>query len=107
MGGSSWENHGAHLAHRLQVFGGSAGASCLSEDGKRMAIERASLRQSVWRAPGKRFGDPCVPDETMKDATDVIRWMDTDVVLADPLAKSMDSVELTTALDSKRFSIAF
>jgi hypothetical protein len=71
---------------------------------KRLNIELASLRQSLWRAPGETVGNPAYVDHMPKDATDVIRWIDTDVMLADPLTKSMEADKLNEALDVNRWS---
>ena len=38
-------------------------------------------------------------------ATDSIRWIDTDCMIADPLTKVMDPVKLLDALDTNRWSL--
>ena len=45
-------------------------------------------------------GDPRMDDERTADATDVCLWVDTDVMLADPLTKKMEATKLWEALDS-------
>ena len=45
-------------------------------------------------------GDPRMDDERAADATDVCLWVDTDVMLADPLTKKMEATKLWEALDS-------
>ena len=39
-------------------------------------------------------------------ATDIVRWVDTDVMICDPLTKIMEPIKLTTALDSNEWNIA-
>ena len=41
-------------------------------------------------------------DEKPKDVTDSVRWVDTDVMLADPLTKVMDPCMLVQALESNK-----
>ena len=68
---------------------------------KRLGIEVAAMRQSVWRVPGQAVGDPLQCDVIPHNATDVVKWVDTDVMLADPLTKAMDATKLMAALDEK------
>ena len=72
---------------------------------KRLSIELASMRQSLWRSPGEAEGDPFLQDERPKIVTDNIRWIDTSVMIADPLTKLMDPVKLVEAIDTNRWSI--
>ena len=72
---------------------------------KRLGIEIAALRQSLWRKPGQRAGEPHVEDEKPSDATDVVRWIDTDVMLADPLTKAMEADKLMTALRTNSWDL--
>ena len=72
---------------------------------KRLSIEIASLRQSLWRKPGQSSGDPIYDDTRPKVTTDYVRWIDTDVMIADPLTKVMDPQKLLEALDSNYWSI--
>ena len=72
---------------------------------KRLSIELASMRQSLWRSPGEEEGDPFLRDERPKIVTDNIRWIDTSVMIADPLTKIMDPVKLIEALDNNRWNI--
>ena len=72
---------------------------------KRLGIEIAALRQSIWRTPGQAYGDPLLCDDLPSNATDVVRWIDTDVMLADPLTKAMDATKLMSALDTNTWSI--
>jgi hypothetical protein len=67
---------------------------------KRTGVSHAAMRQLLWRAKGADLGDPHVQDEPPSNPTDMIRWIDTDVMLADPLTKSMDAKTLVEALDN-------
>ena len=66
-----------------------------SHAGTRLSIEIASLRQSLWRSKGDLTGAPYVQDEPPEEPTDKVRWLDTDVMIADPLTKLMESEKLT------------
>ena len=74
---------------------------------RRLAIEVAALRQSLWRWPGQELGDDNVEDERPPEgqAADVVRWVDTDVMLVDPMTKAMSSEKLYAALDSNSWSL--
>ena len=72
---------------------------------KRIMLDVASMRQSLWRKPGERIGDPHYSDEMPKGATDSVRWIDTDVMIADPLTKAMEPDKLMAALDSNHWDI--
>ena len=52
---------------------------------KRLSIEIASLRQELWRKGGEKAVDPFYDDYNPADdqLTDVVRWIDTDVMIAD------------------------
>ena len=67
---------------------------------KRLGIELAAMRQSLWRSPGKSKGDPRMDDERSENVTDVVLWVDTDVMLADPLTKKMEAITRWEALSS-------
>ena len=73
---------------------------------KRLSIELASLRQSIWRTKGDKIGISTVSDElpSLEMATDIVRWIDTDVMLADCLTKLMDATKLLESLDSNYWS---
>ena len=73
---------------------------------KRLSIEIASLRQNLWREPGEVVGMPALKDEVPEDATDLVRWIDTDVMVADPLTKTMEPVKLVEMLDTNAWNIA-
>ena len=63
------------------------------------------MRQSLWRSPGEEEGDLFLRDERPKIVTDNIRWIDTSVMIVDPLTKIMDPVKLIEALDNNRWNI--
>ena len=73
---------------------------------KRLGIEVASLRQSLWRIPGEIVGLPGLDEKRPEETTDSIRWIDTDIMLADPRTKSMASDKLTEALRTNKCDIA-
>ena len=56
---------------------------------KRLGIELASLRQSLWRTPGGDHINPLLCDDKPAETTDIVRWTDTSVMPADPLTKVM------------------
>jgi len=59
---------------------------------KRLGIELAALRQSIWRHRGHLKGDDDMVDfiPNVEQATDIIRWIDTDVMSADAMTKLLD-----------------
>ena len=69
---------------------------------KRLGIELASLRQAVWRTKGQRIGDSRLIDAMpgIEEATDVVHWVDTDVMIVDALTKQMSAEKLAQALES-------
>ena len=68
---------------------------------RRLGIEVAALRQSLWRKPGEELG-VCLEDErpSREKAADVVQWIDTDIMIVDPLTKAMSSEKLYEALDN-------
>ena len=56
---------------------------------KRLSIELASTRQSLWRIPGEAEGGHWMHDKKPKDVTDCVRWVNTNVMLAESLTKVM------------------
>ena len=73
---------------------------------KRLQIEIAGLRQNLWRQPGEAIGDPTFLDEPPANPTDVVRWVDTDVMIADPLTKTMEPDKLVQALDTNNWDVS-
>ena len=63
-----------------------------SIDNKRLAIDLKALRQLVWERNGERTL------EVDSSSGDYPRWIDTSVMLADPLTKTMDSERLDQAM---------
>ena len=76
-----------------------------SHAGTRLSIEIASLRQSLWRSKGDLTGDPYVQDEPPEEPTDKVRWFDTDVMIAVPLTKLMESEKLIYTLKTNHWDI--
>ena len=67
---------------------------------KRLGIDFAAMRQSLWRAPGTAGPDRA--DDAMPEVcTDSVHWVDTDVMTCDPLAKEIDCEKLTHMIASK------
>ena len=73
--------------------------------GMRLGSELAKLRQSLWRRKGEAAGDSRMCDMMPEDATDIIRWIDTDVMIADPLTKAMDAEKLIYVMTSAYYNI--
>ena len=59
-----------------------------SVDNKRLGIDLKALRQLIWERDGERTL------EVDCSSGDYPRWIDTSVMLADPLTKTMDSERL-------------
>ena len=72
---------------------------------KRLGIEIASLRQYLWRQRGECVGNPTLLDELPDNPTDTVRWIDTDVMIADPLTKTMEPIKLMNVLDSNMWDV--
>ena len=75
---------------------------------KRLGIEMASLRQSLWCRTDGVECDAVEADERplTAEATDVVRWVDTDVMIVDPLTKVMGCTKLVRAIETNRWSLA-
>ena len=101
-----WEASGAASMRQIWFTDCKSVQTCLTcptmnkMTDKRLSIEIASMRQDLWRMPGQKAGNSYVQDERPKYPTDDIRWIDTDVMLADPLTKVMEPVKLLEALES-------
>ena len=67
---------------------------------KRLGIEFEALRQTLWRGLDGKLVDPRLLDSRPLQTTDRSRWVDTRVMLADPLTKVMDSERLMIALST-------
>ena len=50
-------------------------------------------------------GHPYVQDEPPEEPADKVRWIDTDVMIADPLAKLMESEKLIYTLKTNHWDI--
>ena len=71
---------------------------------KRLGIEVASLRQGLWRSPGETVGLPHIDEKRPTETTDSIRWIDTDIMLADPLTKAMTGEKLIEAMRTNKWT---
>ena len=80
---------------------------CNKHSDKRLSIEIASLRQELWRKAGEKAGDPFYDDYKPADdqLTDIVRWIDTDVMIADPMTKVMEPTKLVEALKTNTFDV--
>ncbi|CAE7200469.1 GIP [Symbiodinium sp. CCMP2592] len=80
---------------------------CNKHSDKRLSIEIASLRQELWRKAGEKAGYPFYDDYKPADdqLTDIVRWIDTDVMIADPLTKVMEPVKLVEALKTNTLDV--
>ena len=48
---------------------------------KRLGIEIASMQRSLWRRQGQGIGIPIVQDERPAHPTDIVKWIDTEVIV--------------------------
>eukprot|EP00439_Symbiodinium_sp_Y106_P083063 s1580_g22.t2 len=80
---------------------------CNKHSDKRLSIEIASLRQELWRKAGEKAGDPLYDDYKPADdqLTDIVRRIDTDVMIADPLTKVMEPTKLVEALKTNTLDV--
>ena len=80
---------------------------CNKHSDKRLSIEIASLRQDLWRKKGDDAGDPFYDDyrPANDQLTDIVKWIDTDVMIADPLTKVTEPVKLVEALETNVLDI--
>ena len=73
---------------------------------KRLGIELAAMRPSIWRRPGESIGDTAMDSLPDKDeATDIVYWVDTDVMIVDPMTKTMNPEKLMKALADNHWSL--
>ena len=63
------------------------------------------MKQSVWRVPGRAAGDSLQCGVIQHYATDVVQWIDIDMMIINPLVKAMDATKLMAALDENYWSI--
>jgi len=63
-------------------------------DDKRLSIELSAMRQSIWERDGVKT------EEIDKSSGDMVRWVDTSRMLADPLTKAMKADALMEALNT-------
>lgn len=67
---------------------------------KRLGIELASLRQYLWRASGSHLPDRRTLEDRPADPSDILRWIDTLVMVVDCLTKAMREDFMMEVLDS-------
>ncbi len=70
-----------------------------SVENKRLAIDLMGLRQQIWERDGERTL------EVDHSCGDYPRWIDTSVMLADPLTKSMSSERLDATMATGLFDM--
>jgi hypothetical protein len=68
-------------------------------ENKRLAIDLMALRQQIWERDGERTL------EVDHSCGDYPRWIDTSVMLADPLTKSMASDSLVQTMMTGRYDM--
>ena len=74
---------------------------------KRLGVELAALRRSIWRRSGKNK-DNAQAEDTLpsdEDFTDRVRWIDTDFMAADALTKIMDLTAISNFAESNFWSL--
>ena len=64
-------------------------------------------RDCVSSTSGEKAGDPFYDDYKPADdqLTDIVRWIDTDVMIADPLTKVMEPTKLVEALKTNTLDV--
>jgi hypothetical protein len=74
---------------------------------KRLGIELAALRQSIRRKSGNEKDNVQAEDKLPSgdEITDMIKWIDTDVMAADALTKIMDLNAVHTFAGSNYWSL--
>ncbi len=73
---------------------------------KRLGIDLASLRQYLWRGSGSHIPDRRMLEERPTNPADVIKWIDTKVMIADCLTKAMKEDYLQKVLEENYWSFA-
>ena len=108
--GPSWEDSAAKQFQHLWITDCKSLESALVRPlmgriaDKRLGIELAAMRQSLWRRISSQSD---APDDLPEPAaaTDLVRWTDTDCMIADPLTKVMEPIKLQESLDSNFLSL--
>ena len=73
---------------------------------KRLGIELASMRHSIWRRKGEKIGETDADDlPAIGEATDIVYWVDTDVMIADCLTKLMNPEKLIEAIETNYWDL--
>ena len=100
-----WENSaGQNMGHCWMTDCESLYQHLMSQrlnsiENKRLAIDLKALRQLVWERSGERTL------EIDCSCGDYPRWIDTSVMLADPLTKSMKPDRLVDTMTTGKFDI--
>ena len=98
--GSRWESSAAAFMPQIwftdceNVVSACMRPTAAKLTDKRLCLDIAGMRQSLWRRPGESVGNPHIDDDMPKESTDVLRWVDTDVMLADAMTKVMEPIKL-------------
>jgi hypothetical protein len=106
-----WEDSAASFVPMLWLTDCQSAAGALNNPilpkvaDKRLGIELASMRQSLWRSKHGGRIDPRLVDQQPEDITDRCKWTDTSVMIADCLTKDMDGSKLMYALKHCRLNI--
>ena len=108
----AWEATAAQHKHSVWLTDCKSCSSALEKKvqgkttDKRLGIEVAALRQSLWRVPGQAFGLPFWDETKPGDTTDSCRWIDTSVMLCDAFTKKMKADFMIKAVMSGYWNIA-
>ena len=70
---------------------------------KRLGIELASLRQHLWRDSGSHIPLPRMIEHRPATPSDTLKWIDTQVMVADCLTKSMKEDLLVQVINDNRW----
>ena len=73
---------------------------------KRLGIELAALRQNLWRQGGKEKPAVRMLEDKPNHPTNIIRWIDTTVMLADCLTKAMRDTYLMEVIKTNVWNFA-
>ena len=100
-----WEDTAArHMGHIWMTDCDSLYEHLMSQrlnaiDNKRLAIDLMALRQQIWERDGERTL------EIDHSCGDYPRWIDTSVMLADPLTKAMDDSRMVDTMKTGHFDM--
>ena len=101
----NWEESAANeMGHCWMTDCGSLYEHLVSQrlnsiENKRLAIDLMALRQQIWERNGERTL------EIDHGSGDYPRWIDTSVMLADPLTKAMTDERMVNTMMTGRFDL--